>query len=83
VKSISWIKRKRTGLPQAQALMELAKLPFHHLRWEGEEFPCSRLWDSIRLKEPVSSKACFEAVIATIRVGPQRTQRRAALACIS
>ena len=50
VKSILWFKRKRAGLLHGQALMELAKLRFHYLRQEGEEFPCSCLWDFIRLK---------------------------------
>jgi hypothetical protein len=79
VKSIVWFKRKRAGLLQGEVLMELAKLRFHCLRQEGEEFPCSCLWDFIRLKQVVSSNLCFKAVMATIRVESQRSQRRAAL----
>jgi hypothetical protein len=73
VKSISWIKRKRAGLPQGEALMELEKLRFHYLRQEGEEFPCSCLWDFIRLKQLVSSNSCFKAVIAWISGEPYRS----------
>jgi hypothetical protein len=57
---------------QGQALMELAKPRFHYLRQEGEEFPCSCLWDFIRLKRVVSLKACFKAVIASICDEPCR-----------
>jgi hypothetical protein len=50
--------------------MELAKFPFRYLHQEREEFPCSRLWDFIRLKKVACSKACFKAAMATIRVEP-------------
>ena len=60
--------------------MELAKLRFYYLCQEGEEFPCSCLWDFITLKQVVNSNPYFKAVIAAIRVESQRSQRRAALA---
>jgi hypothetical protein len=72
VKSILWFKRKRADLLQGEVLMELAKLRFHYLRQAGEEFPCSCLWDFIRLKESVSSNSCFKALIAWIRGEPYR-----------
>ena len=59
VKSILWFKRKRADLLQGEVLIELAMLRFRYLRQEGEEFSCSCLWDSIKLKTSSERKGPF------------------------